>query len=78
MSFPPPFKIPEDEYQQRVKALMLILIPKGTANTQETDELFKLYNDRNLPHESGKQCSGCRARVFNRMRAYYDTIKDQA
>jgi hypothetical protein len=72
----PPSKIPQPEYDNRVRAIMEKLIPKGTADNQETNELFALYNDRMSPYESGKQCSGCRARVFQKMRAYYDGIKN--
>lgn len=70
--------IPEEEYNQRVRELIPKLEKKMTADSQETNELFTLYNDRFKPHESGKQCSGCRARVFNRMKKYYETIKDES
>jgi hypothetical protein len=69
--------IPEEEYKRRVKELIPKLSAKMTADSGETNELFQLYNDRFKPQESGKSCAGCRMRVFNRMKAYYDTIKDE-
>lgn len=71
----PPNKIPEEEYLRRVKELIVKLLPKGRADASETNELFELYNDRNLPFESGKQCSQCRSRVYKRMLKYYESIK---
>jgi hypothetical protein len=73
----PPHRIPEEEYNSRVKAIIEKLIPKGTADRPETDELFELYNDRELPTEDGKHCSSCRARVFKRMQKTYERIKQQ-
>lgn len=74
---PAPNTIPEQEYKERVKALILKLIPKGTAEKAETNELFTLYNDRHTPRETGKNCGGCRARVYQRMLTYYNEIKGE-
>lgn len=70
-------KIPEEEYKRRVKALIPSLSSTMTANGPQTDELFTLYNDRFTPREYGKHCTGCRQRVFNQLKAYYETIKDE-
>jgi hypothetical protein len=49
-----PHKIPEEEYKDRVKKIIPILIARGrTKNSLETTELFQLYNDRMLPYENG-------------------------
>lgn len=70
-----PFTIPQDEYDTRVKQLMEKLVKtEKTQYASETDELFRLYNDRNLPQENGKSCGMCRARVFKRMKSYYETL----
>lgn len=72
-----PHSIPEEEYKSRVRKLMKDLIPRGRTNSSaETDELFLLYNDRMTPEENGKHCSKCRTKVFQRMKAYYETIKE--
>lgn len=65
----------EIDYDTRVRNLMVKLLPKGTADRGETDELFLLYNMKFKPRESGKSCSGCRQRVYNRMKIYYEGIK---
>lgn len=65
----------ELEYNQRVINLIEKLLPKGTADRSETDEMFFLYNTRFKPWESGKHCAGCRARVYNKLKEYYKTIK---
>lgn len=75
-TYSPPNRIPIEEYNRRVRSLMESIIPKGRAEKSETKELFELYNDRNLPFEYGTQCSACRGRVFNRMKAYWETIKN--
>lgn len=64
----------EIEYNQRVISLIERLIPKGTADRSETDEMFMLYNLRFKPSETGKHCAGCRARVYNRLKQYYYEI----
>ena len=65
----------EIEYNQRVITLVEKLLPKGTADRSETDEMFMLYNMKFTPRETGKSCSGCRNRVYNRMKEYYNKIK---
>lgn len=67
----------EEEYKQRVKALIPTLSQTLSANGPQTDELFLLYNHRFMPQENGKHCASCRTRVFNRMKEYYDSIKDE-
>lgn len=62
------------EYNTRVKVLMEKLIPKETADGQETNELFLLYNLRLKPRETNKGCTGCRQRVFKRMKVYYESL----
>jgi hypothetical protein len=68
----------ELEYNEKVINLVERLLPKGTADRSETDEMFMLYNMRFKPSETGKSCSGCRNRVYNRMKEYYYKIKPQA
>lgn len=66
----------DEEYNQRVKALIPTLSQSLTANGPQTEELFLLYNYRFSPQENGKHCAACRSRVYNRLKQYYDTIKD--
>lgn len=73
-----PNSIPEDEYKRRVRELIPNLAKTMTADGPQTEELFKLYNDRYSPRENGKHCAACRQRVFNRLKAYYETIKDES
>lgn len=72
----PPHKIPQDEYDRRVVKLIDSLLSKGVSTNPETDELFELYNDRMIPTETDKSCSGCRARVFKAMTKYFATIPE--
>jgi hypothetical protein len=67
----------EEEYNNRVIALIPKLIPKQTANGPETNELFELYNYRFTPKEYGKGCAGCRQRVYQRMLKHYNEIKGE-
>lgn len=67
--------IPQEEYDNRVRELVPKLAAKMTADSQETNELFTLYNDRFKPFETGKHCAACRQRVFKKLQAYYETIK---
>jgi hypothetical protein len=71
-----PHKIPEEEYKQRVRVLINKLISEGSGKS-ETKELFELYNDRMTPRATKMYCGGCRVRVYNRMKAYYETIKEE-
>ena len=65
--------IPEEEYKQRLHKLMPIIIPKGMADHIEAQEMFRLYNDRFDPRETGTFCGACASRVFKRMKEYYET-----
>lgn len=67
----------DEEYNARVKAIMVQLVPKGTADGGETKELYELYNYRFLPKETNTWCSGCRARVYQKMLTYYNEIKGE-
>lgn len=65
----------EDEYKRRLFALMPELIKRGRAKDRlQLDELFFLHNDKFTPFETGKHCSGCKSRVFKKMRDYYNSL----
>lgn len=61
--------IPKDEHKER----SLKIIENGVKTRQDAEELFLLYNDILLPRETGIGCGGCRKRVYERLKAYYQT-----
>lgn len=63
------------EYIQRMDSLMPRLIEKGAESRADVTELFFLYNDRLTPRENKPECAGCRKRVFERMKRYYNELK---
>lgn len=63
-----------NEYEQRVVNLMEVLIKTESANHEQTRELFNLHNEKFKPRETGVQCNSCRARVFRKMKDYYNTL----
>lgn len=65
------------DYDKRVVALMDILIKTETAGSRHSRDLFNLYNERFKPRETGVHCPGCRARVFKKMKEYYNQIKNK-
>lgn len=62
------------EYDQRVIKLMSVLVLTENADYPETRELFNLYNEKFKPREISMQCNSCRARVFGKMKEYYNTL----
>ncbi len=65
----------ESEYNEKVITLMDKLVRTESADKSQTNLLFELYNYRFTPRETKKDCGGCRARVFKRMKIYYEQIK---
>lgn len=63
-------------YDERVIALMSVLVKTETADNAQTRDLFNLHNEKFKPRETGRHCSSCRSRVYNRMKEYYNSIKD--
>lgn len=64
----------DEQYKQRLNALMPELIKTHNPNKEQAKELFFLYNDRLTPRETKIDCGGCRSRVFKRMLTYYNEI----
>lgn len=66
----------QEEWIRRVNDLMLKLKPKGVADPFEKTELFLLHNDRVpelwKPMEYGKHCGKCVARVYKRVKTYWE------
>lgn len=59
--------------EHKTRSLELIAkLERHEYNQQNIDELFLLYNERLTPREMGRSCAGCRARVFRRLKQYYE------
>lgn len=69
-----PYRINEDEFLKRLFYLMERLKPHTDISMEDVNEMFNLYNDRLLPKETGRSCSSCRLRVYNRLLAYYKEL----
>lgn len=70
-----------DDWSKRVDKLMRKLEGKGVADAFEKTELFLLHNEvvPSLwrPLEYGKSCGKCVARVYKRVKDYWEkNIKD--
>lgn len=44
----------------------------GRFSDSDIDMMFRLYNDKLSPNESGKGCSGCQRRVWDKLKAEYE------
>lgn len=61
----------EKEYYNKLEALMKELHGKVNGTADQIKRLFDLHNEYFPNKETGRSCSTCRARVYNRMKALY-------
>lgn len=74
MAFKAPNKIPQAQFEARLKAIMPHMIQAGKAESRDQlKELFNLHNDR-YPKKTKLDCCSCRATVFRRMKSEYENI----
>lgn len=71
----PPNSIPLDAWLTRCEDFFSKQGYTSTISKPMIDEMFTLYNDRISPHEAGRACSGCRARVYKKLRNEYERLK---
>ena len=75
---PPANRIPELEYMLRLEAFFIAHKTEFVTITgAQVNEMFTLYNDRLTPREEGKSCSGCRGRVYRRLLAHFEYLKNK-
>ena len=69
-----------DEWEKKVRENLAIVLAKGRCEVHECQILFDLYNERraeltgdpNASREIAPHCSGCIARVVERLKTYID------
>lgn len=72
-----PNRIPEEEYLKRIETFFEIHKTEFMRiEANQITEMFILHNDRLTPNETGRSCSTCRGRVYRRLLAHYESIKN--
>ena len=69
---PPANRIPRDEWITRCDTFF-VKYPHmfGAVPRSDINELFTLHNDKLTPRETGKYCSSCCGRVYERLKQQY-------
>lgn len=63
-----PFRIPQEQWIARAKALAVIYEKTTRVKAHEATDMFELHNDVFRPEEFTKSCPKCVGRVWNRIK----------